>query len=122
MPRYRSALECFLQLAGDFVGRGIYGTLHDPGGPGKRLVDRLLDGRLADRDEPSLVGSEVLSRLVEFLARQRPAPKPLRDDTDARAVHPLDDVGLAVLLVDHGSVVGADRLVLVQLLDGTQIR
>ena len=39
-----------------------------------------------------------------------------------RPVHPLDDVGLAVLLIDHGRVVVADQLVLVQLLDGVQVR
>jgi hypothetical protein len=31
-------------------------------------------------------------------------------------------VGLAVLLIDHGRVVLADHLVLVQLLDGVQVR
>ena len=38
-----------------------------------------------------------------------------------RAVHPLDDVGLTVLLVDHGRIVLADDLVFVQLLDGVQV-
>jgi hypothetical protein len=88
----------------------------------KRLVEPLFDGRLANRDEPGLVGSELLSGLVEFFARQSPAPEPLRDDTDVRPVHPLDHVGLAVLLIDHGRVVLADHLVLVQLLDGVQVR
>jgi WD40 repeat protein len=37
-----------------------------------------------------------------------PPPEALRDDPDARAVHPLDHVGAAVLLVDHGRVVLAD--------------
>jgi hypothetical protein len=35
-----------------------------------------------------------------------------------RAVHPLDHVGLAIFLADHGRVVLADHLVLVRLLDG----
>jgi hypothetical protein len=35
--------------------------------------------------------------------------------------HPLDHVGLTVLLVDHGRVVLADHLVLVQLLDVVQV-
>src|SRR5580700_142995 len=51
-----------------------------------------------------------------------PPPEALRDDPDARAVHPLDHVGAAVLLVDHGRVVLADQLVLVQLLDSVQLR
>jgi hypothetical protein len=34
-----------------------------------------------------------------------------------RPVHPLDHVGLAVLLIDHGRVVLADHLILMQLLD-----
>ena len=59
---------------------------------------------------PCLAGGELLSGLVELLAGQGPAPEPLRDDTDVRAVHPLDDVGLAVLLVDHGRVVLANHL------------
>jgi hypothetical protein len=56
-----SALERFLQLAGDFVGRGLHRALHDLGGPGQRLVQPLFDGRLADRDEPGLAGGELLS-------------------------------------------------------------
>ena len=43
----RSALERFLQLAGDFVGRGLHGALHDFGGLGQRPIDSLFDGRLA---------------------------------------------------------------------------
>jgi hypothetical protein len=63
----RSALERFLQLAGDLVGRGLHGALHDPGGLGKRLVDSLFDGRLADRDEPCLVSGELLGgRSIRF--------------------------------------------------------
>jgi hypothetical protein len=58
---------------------------------------------------------------MKLLARQGPAPEPLRDDADLRAVHPLDHVGLAVLLIDHRRVVLADQLILVQLLDGVQI-
>jgi hypothetical protein len=44
-----------------------------------------------------------------------PPPNHSGDDTDVRAVHPLDHVGLTVLLVDHGRVVLADHLVLVRL-------
>ena len=58
---------------------------------------------------------------MEFLAGQGSASEPLGDDTDVRAVHPLDHVGLAVFLIDHGRVVLADQLVLVQLLDGVQV-
>jgi hypothetical protein len=36
---------------------------------------------------------------------------------DVRESHPLDHVGVAVRLVDHGRVVLADQLVLVELLD-----
>jgi hypothetical protein len=61
----RSALERFLQLAGDFVGRSLHRALHHLGGLGQRLVEPLLDGRLADRDEPGLVSGELLSGLVE---------------------------------------------------------
>ena len=50
-----SALERFLQLGGDLVGRGLHGALHDLVGLGQRLVQPLFDGRLADRDEPSLL-------------------------------------------------------------------
>jgi hypothetical protein len=70
-----SALERFLQLAGDLVGGGLHGTLHHPVGLSQRLVQPLFDGRLADRDEPSLARGELLSRLVELLARQGPAPR-----------------------------------------------
>jgi len=77
---------------------------------------------LADRDEPCLVSGELFSRLMEFLAGQGPAPEPLRDNTHVRAVQPLEHVGLAVLLIDHGRVVLADHLVLVQLLDSVQVR
>ena len=68
-----SAIERFLQLAGDFVGRGLHGALRDFGGLGQRLVQPLFDGRLTDRDEPCLVGSKLLSRLAELLAGQSPA-------------------------------------------------
>ena len=71
---------------------------------------------------PAWVSSEFLSRIMELLAWQSPAPEPLRDDTHARAIHPLDNVGFAVLLIDDGSVVLADQLILVQLLDGIQVR
>ncbi len=97
-----SAFERFLQLAGDLVGRGIHRALHDFGGTGKRLVESFFDGRLANRDEPGLVSSENLRRLMELLARQRPAPEPLRDGPQARAIQPLDNVGFAVLLDPAG--------------------
>src|SRR5229473_1763521 len=117
----RSAFERFLQLASDLVDRGVHPVLGDLGGTGKRLVECLLDnGLAADHEEPCLVSREFLSRLTELLAGKSPAPEPLRDDTDARPVQPLDHMGLAVLLVDHGRVQRADRPVLVQLLDGGQ--
>ena len=78
------------------------------------------DGRLADHDEPCLVSKEFLGRLIQLLAGQDPAAEPLGDDADVRAVHPLHNVRLAVLLVDHGRVVFADHLVLVRVLDGVQ--
>jgi hypothetical protein len=118
----RSALECFLQLAGEFVGRGLYRVLHDLSGQGERLVYSCFDGGLANRDEPGMVSSEVLSRLVEFPAGQRPAAEPLGDDAEVRAVHPLENVWPAVLLVDHGRVELADHSRLVQPLDGVQVR
>jgi hypothetical protein len=37
----RSALERFLQLAGEFVGRDLHRALHDLGGLGQRLVESL---------------------------------------------------------------------------------
>src|SRR4029077_3699257 len=116
------SFQRFLQLAGDFVGRGVYRALHDLGRLGQRLVESLFDGRLAYHDEPRLVSGELLSRVMQVLAGQSPAAEPLRDDTDVWAIHPLDDVGLTVLLVDHCRVVLADQLVLVQLLDGVQVR
>src|SRR5215469_759231 len=121
--RDRSAFERFLQLAGEFVGRGLHRALHDLGGAGHRLVERFFDGWLAHRDELCLVHGELLGRVAQLLTGQRPAPEPLRDDPVVRAVYPLDDLRLAVLLlVDHGRVVLADRFVLVQLLNGVQIR
>ena len=92
--------------------------LHDFSGQGERLVYSCFDGGLANRDEPGLVGFEVLSRLMELPAGQRPATEPLGDDADVRAVHPLDDVWPAVFLVDHGRVELADHSGLVQALDG----
>ena len=59
---------------------------------------------------------------MEFPAGKGPAPEPLGDDTDVRPVHPLDHVGLAVLLIDHGRVVLADHLILMQLLGSVQVR
>ena len=58
---------------------------------------------------------------MELLAGQGPAPEPLGDDRDVRAVHPLDHAGFAVLLIDYRRVVLADPLVLVQLLDGVPV-
>ena len=65
-----SALERFLQLAGEFIGRGLHCALHDVGGLGMRLVESLFDGWLANRDEPGLVSGELLSPLVELLPGQ----------------------------------------------------
>src|SRR6516162_6160670 len=121
MTAAQSALERFLQLTGDLVGRGIHVALHDLGGLGERLVESLFDRQLADRDEPCLVSGELLSRLDKLLARQRPAPEHLWDETDARPVQPPDHVGLAVPQIDHGRVDRADQLVVVQLLDGGQV-
>jgi len=59
-----SALERFLQFAGDLVGRGLHRALHDLGGPGQRLVQPLFDGRLADRDESGLAGGVRIDELV----------------------------------------------------------
>jgi hypothetical protein len=44
-------LEGFLQLAGDLVGHGLHGALHDLVRIRQRLIDCLLDRRLADRDQ-----------------------------------------------------------------------
>jgi hypothetical protein len=111
-----ASFERFLQLAGDFAGRGLHSTLHGSDRACKRLVESFSGGWPANRDEPGLVGREFLSRLMELLAGQGPAPAPLGDDTDMRAVHPLDHVRLAILLIDHRRVVLADQLALVQLL------
>jgi len=105
----QSAFERFLQLPRDFVGRGLNRALHDFGGTRKRRVECFFDGRLADRDKPCLVSSEFLSRIMEFLARQSPAPEPLRDDTDVRTVNPPDNAGFAVLLTDDGRVFELNR-------------
>src|SRR5215472_8244222 len=43
-------LERFLQLAGDFVGRGLDSALHDSGRTCERLVESFFDGWLANRD------------------------------------------------------------------------
>ena len=53
--------------------------------------------------------------------RQDPALEPLGDNPSALTVHPVDHVGLAVLLLDHRRVVLADHSVAVQLLDGVQV-
>jgi len=53
-----SAFKRFLQLAADFVGRGVHRALRDLGGTRKRLVESFFDGRLANHDEPCLVSSE----------------------------------------------------------------
>src|SRR5271157_1478399 len=58
------ALEGLLQLAGDLVGRGIEVALDDLVGLLDGVADRLLDRRLADHDQPGLVGHELLGRLV----------------------------------------------------------
>src|SRR6516162_4850147 len=87
-------LERFLQLAGDFIGRGIDLVLHHFRGTRQRLVERLFDRWLADHDQPRRISGKRLSRLMEFFARQGPTAKPLGDDTDAWAIHSLDDVGL----------------------------
>jgi hypothetical protein len=68
-----------------------------------------------------LVRSELLSRFLEFLATQCSEPYCLRDDANTRAIHPLDDMWLAVLLIDHGRIVLPDHLVLVQLLEAVKI-
>ena len=91
-------------------------ALHEFGRTHKRLVESLLDGWLASRDKRDLIGIELLSRLMELLAGQSPAPEPLRNDTDVRAVQPLHHARLALALVDHRRVVLADQLVFVQLL------
>ena len=88
-------LERFLQLAGDFAGRGLNSMLHDFGRACQRLVESFSGGWLAGRDEPGLAGCDFLSRFVELLAWQGPAPEPLGDDPDVRAVHPLEHVRLA---------------------------
>ena len=70
--------------------------------------------KVSDHDQPGLVCRQLPGRIQELVARQFPGPKRLGNGTDARAVHPLDNFGLAVLLVDHGRVVRADQLVLVE--------
>jgi hypothetical protein len=51
MPARSSlTLERFLQLAGDFIGRGIDGALHHFRSPRKRRVERFFDRWLASRD------------------------------------------------------------------------
>src|SRR5208282_1979161 len=67
-------LDRLLQLAGDFVGRGVHRTLHDLDGARNRLVEALLDCRFANHDQPCFVGSELLSRFLEFLATQCSEP------------------------------------------------
>jgi hypothetical protein len=47
----KSAFQRFLQLAGDFAGRGLHRTLHDVAGFGERLVECFFDCRLADSRE-----------------------------------------------------------------------
>jgi hypothetical protein len=108
-----------LQLAGYLVDRRRHLALKDLGGTGKRLVECWFDGRLADHDETCLAGQEFLGRIIQLLAGQGPAAEPLGNDADVRAVHPLDDVRFAVLLVDHGRVVRAGHL-LARVLDGVQ--
>jgi hypothetical protein len=66
----RELIKRFLQLAGDLIDRGVHLVLDD-------------DGLAADHGEPCLVSCELLSHLMEFLARKSPAFEPLRGDTDA---------------------------------------
>ena len=79
----QSALERFLQLAGDLVGRGVHVALHDLGGLGERLVESLFDRQLADRDEPCLVSGELLTASTSSLRGSVP-PRTSPDETDAR--------------------------------------
>jgi hypothetical protein len=72
----RSALERFLQLAGDFVGRGLHGALHDFGGLGERLVKSFFDGRLANRDEPCVSPEVIISKRSP---RRMPSPFSIAD-------------------------------------------
>ena len=81
----KSAFQRFLQLAGDFAGRGLHRTLHDFAGFGERLIECFFDCRLADSDEPCLVRDDLLSRFMELLARQGSATEQLRDDANVRA-------------------------------------
>src|SRR5215471_20483781 len=87
-----AVLERLLQLAGNIVGRGVEAALRDLGGTRQRLVERLVDRRLAHDDQPGVVGRELLRRIMEFLARQFPAPERLGDEADKRAIHPLDNM------------------------------
>ena len=103
-PRRSLTLERFLQLTDDVIGRGIHSPLHHLVGTCECLVERLFNRRLAHRDQPCLAGGELPGQVMEFLARQGPAAEPLGDDTDARAIHPLDHVRFAVLLVDDGRI------------------
>ena len=48
--------------------------LHDVGRTCQRLAESFSGGWLANRDEPGLAGREFLSRLMELLAGQGPAP------------------------------------------------
>ena len=73
-----------MQLAGDLVGRGLHGALHDSSGLGKPFIESFFDGWLADHDEPRLACDELFSRLMEFPAEKGPAPEPLEADTDVR--------------------------------------
>src|SRR5271168_1685977 len=78
------ALERFLELAGDFVGRGVDRPLHDARSAGDRFVETFLYGRLADDDQPGLAGTELLRRIVELLAGQGSAPEGLGNHTHPR--------------------------------------
>ncbi len=56
----RLAFERFLQLAGDFVGRGLHRALHDFGGTCKRLVESFFDGWRIISDPPMIVPVEEI--------------------------------------------------------------
>jgi hypothetical protein len=90
MPAFGLALERFLPLAGDLVGRGVDGALHDFRGTGDRLVQSFLDRERADHDQPSWRRFEGTAELQAVTGPgacdggdQRDLPEPSGQGTDA---------------------------------------
>src|SRR5262249_42356384 len=109
------------QRLGQFVGCTAELLLRDLVRVRDRLVECLVDRRIADEDQRGLAGIELLRGVLQLAARQRALPDELGKQVEAGVVDALDDVRLAVLLIDHRSVVLAHDVVVVQLAERIKV-